>query len=147
MKYLIALLLATNVALGATTTLDAKEVYSRLVTVNHITNAPPLYVSPTNIANAWSNPYGITITAGMLKFANNKDELARLLGHELGHFTLHHHTSSIANEYAADRMAAIYMTPSGYNVCRGALLLKRRGSDGGNDHPADILRYRAFHCS
>ncbi len=147
MKYIIAILLATNVAIAATTPQDAKQVYERLIRANHIKNAPPLYVIEDDDPNAYSSLNEIGINTGMLKFATNDDELARILGHELAHLKLHHHRSSVKNEYAADRMAAIYMSTAGYNVCRGALLLKRRGSNGGNDHPADILRYKAFHCN
>ncbi len=147
MKYIIALLLTTNIAFAGTSALDAKEVYSRLVAANHIKKAPTLYVEENSEVNAYQLGGDIVIYTGMLKYTKNQDELARVLGHELSHFTLHHKRSSVKNEYDADRMGGIYMGIAGYNQCRGALLLKRRGSTGNGDHPADSLRYKAFHCS
>ena len=135
----------TNVFAG-TSALDAREVYNRLVAANHITNAPTLYIENNPEVNAYQSGGDIVIYTGMLDYVKNQDELARVLGHELSHFTLRHRRSNVKNEYAADRMGGIYMGLAGYNQCRGALLLKRRGSNGGNDHPADILRYKAFHC-
>lgn len=150
MNYLVALLvgtLITSTAFSSTSVADAKEVYEHLIAANHITFAPPLYIIKDNSVNAFSSSNKIGINTGMLRYTRNRDELARVLGHELGHKALHHEESNVPNEYAADRMAAIYMRGAGYDVCKGAALLKRRGSNGGSNHPADIDRYRAFHCS
>lgn len=141
-----ALLLLSGSVYSAVSFNKATYIYYHLVAANHIKGAPALVLDPDMDVNAASNS-GITIiTLGMLIYAKNDDEIARVLGHELGHFTLHHQMSSVPNEYAADAMAMRFMVKAGYNKCLGAQLLKRRNATGGTDHPDDILRYRRFNC-
>jgi len=122
-------------------------VYNKLVKDNNLLNAPRLHIVRSSDANAWSGEDGISITTAMLRTVRNQDELARVLGHELGHHYLKHRNSSYAHEYAADMQAAVYMRNAHYNVCRGAALLKRRNNEGDADtHPADYLRWLRFGC-
>lgn len=49
--------------------------------------------------NAFAVPGGfVFITTGMLKFLQNEDELAAILGHEMGHMELRHGMSSVGKE-------------------------------------------------
>lgn len=49
--------------------------------------------------NAFAVPGGfVFITTGMLKFLKNEDELAAILGHEMGHMELRHGMSSVGKE-------------------------------------------------
>ena len=49
--------------------------------------------------NAFAVPGGfVFVTTGMLKFLRNEDELAAILGHEMGHMELRHGMSSVGKE-------------------------------------------------
>lgn len=49
--------------------------------------------------NAFAVPGGfVFVTTGMLKFVKNEDELAAILGHEMGHMELRHGMSSVGKE-------------------------------------------------
>ncbi len=49
--------------------------------------------------NAFAVPGGfVFVTTGMLKFLKNEDELAAILGHEMGHMELRHGMSSVGKE-------------------------------------------------
>lgn len=49
--------------------------------------------------NAFAVPGGfVFVTTGMLKFLQNEDELAAILGHEMGHMELRHGMSSVGKE-------------------------------------------------
>jgi hypothetical protein len=82
--------------------------------------------------NAFSNGHDVVVTTGMLDFVRSDDELALIIGHEMGHFILGHppmHTSdkllaSIGirsglfwkREEAADRLALRLMAAAGYDL-------------------------------
>jgi len=80
--------------------------------VNHVgrnlalaSNAPYLYspytfiVLKTSQINAFAAPGGlIMITTGMLAFVKNEDELAAILGHEIGHVELDHGVGAVGQE-------------------------------------------------
>ncbi|MDB5693706.1 MAG: hypothetical protein JWO81_2769 [Alphaproteobacteria bacterium] len=82
--------------------------------------------------NAFSNGHDVIVTTAMLDFVRSDDELALIVGHELGHFILGHppmHGSdkllaSIGirsgvfwkREEAADRMALRLMAAAGYDL-------------------------------
>jgi len=68
-------------------------------------NAPYLYSPYTFIVlnskeiNAFAAPGGIImITTGMLKFVQSEDELAGILGHEIGHVEMHHGAGAVGQE-------------------------------------------------
>ena len=49
--------------------------------------------------NAFAVPGGfVVVTTGMLKFLNDEDELAAILGHEMGHMELRHGMKSVGKE-------------------------------------------------
>lgn len=67
-------------------------------------NAPRLYspwifmVSGSREINAWAAPGGlIVVTTGMMEFLENEDELAFILGHELGHVEMQHNIEDIGD--------------------------------------------------
>jgi hypothetical protein len=105
--------------------------------------------------NAFSNGHDVVVTTAMLDFVRSDDELALIIGHEMGHFILGHppmHTSdkllaSIGigaaifwkREEAADRMALRLMAAAGYGL-DAAIPFWRRFL-GQYDNDPQIFRY------
>jgi len=84
----------------------------------------------------------ILITAPMLTFALNDDELAFIIGHEYGH-ALHSNSrkSQWNQEYLADIEGVTLMSKAGYDCRKGVEILKRFDDPASNDHPDSISRY------
>jgi Zn-dependent protease with chaperone function len=122
------------------------EVYNKLTKANNFLYPPYLKIKDSNVSNASSEGRWIVITTAMLRDIKNKDELARVLGHELGHHYNHHIFPSKANEYDADRKAIEYMEKAKYNKCIAAELFKRRNSGVSKHHPSDRDRLKKFNC-
>lgn len=142
-KYLLLLVLGiSSTCYGY----DTRAIFNKLRAVSGLNNTTLKYEKCARDvgAYAWNNQ--VVVCYNTLKDARNSDEMARILGHELGHLALHHKRSTISNEYAADAMAKIYMLKANYNVCRGVLLLKRRDLPEFDHHPSDYSRYLRFNC-
>lgn len=118
----------------------AQNVFTQLqlITRTHY----KLYISNSNEVNAEFNGFNVTINEGMLRFINNKNELAQVLGHELAHrYTL--------NESNADYSGFILAKQAGYNSCAGINIFKRFAKLDGNKktdrvHPRSLDRYKAL---
>ncbi len=123
----------------------AKEVYHRIVNANGIT-APKLVLDPDVSVNASVNSNGIFITAGMLAFVRDDDEVGLVLGHELAHYVLHHNGSTPSRELVADRLGAIYEDVAGYNHCKGIQVLYRFHNGADRTHPSSDERYNKLKC-
>lgn len=142
----ILLLLMVSGSCYSMTFNQAQVVYDTLVARNGFTVHPRLVFDPSKEVNASCSVMRITVNAGMLKFVRNSNELAMILGHELGHFSLHHQGSTPSNEYAADSLGAKYAAKGGYNRCSGADVY-RRFHDGPSDtHPDSASRYKRLQC-
>ncbi|HEY1605343.1 MAG TPA: M48 family metalloprotease [Allosphingosinicella sp.] len=105
--------------------------------------------------NAFSNGHDVIVTTALLDFVHSDDELALIVGHELGHFILGHppmHTgdkllASIGiraetywkREEAADRMAIRLMAAAGYDL--DAVIPFWRRFLGKYDNDPQIFRY------
>lgn len=122
------------------------QVYDRLVNDNHVNNPPRLQIVVSNKINAYNRGHVIVIYTGMLRYLKNDAEVASVLGHELGHYVLHHLRSTIPNEFAADRQGAIFMENIGYNRCVGFKWFIRLNDLGSDDHPASFVRYNVLGC-
>ncbi len=100
---------------------DATEVYNNLQKYSGVPGGiPPLVVLESREINAWITPENLTITTGMLYFIHNKDELAAVLGHEMGHYLLQHFDlpgDSRIHEANADKFGVYLMLRAGYDVC------------------------------
>lgn len=144
MRYLLLLVISCNsyaMSFG-----QAQVIYQKLVAANGISIYPGLYLDPDSAPNASSSPMRIDVTAGMLRFVRNADELALVLGHELGHYTLHHTGSTPSREFAADRLGAQYEDRAGYNHCRGVQVLYRFHDKADSTHPDSDDRYSRLRC-
>lgn len=57
----------------------------------------PVGLKFSTAINAYANGKSITVTTGMMEFADRDEELALVVGHELAHNTMHHVPKSIRN--------------------------------------------------
>lgn len=125
---------------------EAQAIYNKIAIINNIP-APILVLRDNVEVNADETDTRIAVNSGMLLFVKNQSEIALVLGHELGHFTLHHEYSSIAHEYAADYKGAIYMSNAGFKRCLGAQMFKRMYQGPSDDHPMAKDRITHLGCS
>lgn len=86
-------------------------------------------LAQTSTINAYADGKNITMTAGMMNFVKNDDELALIIGHELGHNTMGHIRKIISNiiltagatrytrpfETESDYVGLYYMVRAGYS--------------------------------
>ncbi|WP_026942683.1 M48 family metallopeptidase [Hellea balneolensis] len=86
-------------------------------------------LSQTSTINAYADGRNITMTTGMMNFVKNDDELALIVGHELGHNTMGHIRKVVSNiilslggtrytrpfESESDYVGLYYMVRAGYN--------------------------------
>ena len=86
-------------------------------------------LAQTSTINAYADGKNITMTAGMMNFVKNDDELALIIGHELGHNTMGHIRKIVSNiiltagatrytrpfESESDYVGMYYMVRAGYS--------------------------------
>ncbi len=70
--------------------------------------------------NAFADGNRIIITTGMIRFAENDDELALVLGHELAHNTMGHLKKQMGNRLIGTLLGAIILARTGVDVTRAA---------------------------
>lgn len=95
---------------------DVEEVFQKLTT--HWKDAPYAFkvrVSEVDLPNAFAFPGGtIVVTQGLLNMVQSENELAFVLGHELGHFRNRDHLRRMGRLMAAQIMvSAIFSSSSG----------------------------------
>lgn len=87
-------------------------------------------LAPTSTINAYATGKTITMTAGMMNFVKDDNELALIIGHELGHNTMGHIRKIVTNyilsvggtrytrpfESEADYVGMYYIARAGYNL-------------------------------
>ena len=146
-KIIITLLLSFAISTSyAMTGGSAYSIYKQIIQANGMKKYPTLVIVKSKVNNAYSGGGKIVVFSGLLRAVANSDELALVLGHELGHYTLGHMMSSPAHEYAADKLGAQYMSRAGYNICRGAYYHAKRHNKDSATHPASYKRYKALGC-
>lgn len=136
------------------TAVDVQEVYNNLQKVSGLPGQiPPVSIVDDDEINAWMTPTGMNVTTGMLKFLQSKDELAAVMGHEMGHFVLQHFQldgDSRLHEANADKFGLFVMMRAGYNPCVIEGLWKRFEGVYGDDiltssHPSPSQRADEMH--
>lgn len=128
---------------AATTKQQAESIYKKIIQSNGFWIYPKLNFSNSREMNASSGTIYITINQGMLD-NTNVDELALVIGHELGHWKLHHRSSTPSNELEADKAGWIYGSAAGYNMCRGKNIFKKFKQRASKTHPHPKDRYRSL---
>lgn len=126
---------------------QAQAIYVKLCANNGFTKHPVLTLNPTSEVNASYFGNTIMVNKGMLTYVHNADELALIIGHELGHYAKRNATlTDYQAEYGADADGAIYAAKAGYNRCIGAKAILRFHDPDSSDHPASIKRYNRIKC-
>ncbi len=148
MRFILStiLLISVNICNAGMTFRDAQEVYNRLTQRNNFYLYPELKFNPSSEINAQTTPWFISINSGMLSFVKNADELALILGHELGHFKRGDPESRPDREYASDALGAKYEDNAGYNHCVGVEVLRRFNTPDSKTHPNSESRYQRLKC-
>ncbi len=142
---------------GQVSKTDVVEVYNRLAAN---TGAPELLngikVIKSDVVNAWTDESrSVTLTTGILETIHSKDELAEVIGHEIGHVLLGHvdagdvqelygldeSSTQRIKEANADKFGVYLMLKSGYDVCQAKNWFKTLSETEGssvllNDHPS-----------
>ena len=131
--------------------LNVQEVFNKLARVSGTGHMEPLLISSSDEINAWTDGQNITITKGLLRVLKNEDELAVILGHEMGH-VLAGDTSRNGQtidprylEANADKIGAYLMLRAGFDVCRGKEVMRTFQELFGDDaasttHPDHAFR-------
>ena len=141
----IILTIMLNCSYASVTMKQAREVLERLDRVTSTHHL--LWRSSSKEVNAHASWSGIYINQGMLEFLDNEDELAEILGHELGH--IHYgdvwQTHYKAMETRADIYGFNLAKAAGFNACNGAEVMHKFeivfGNRVNNTHPQNRVRY------
>lgn len=145
MRYLCGLLLViVSICSNAMSFNQASVIFERLSKASN-TNLY-LALDPDESVNAHQSAHGVYLNKGMLRFVRNEDEMAMVLGHEIGHYVLGHWTSTPKNEYASDVFGARLVSKAGYNRCKGVLVILRFHDGDSSTHPASNKRYNRIKC-
>lgn len=128
---------------GAVSFSSAETVFKRLLSKNHITGYTHLVYSKDVDINAYSTGGKVVIYAGMLRYLQNNQELAMVLGHELAHEV------GESNEANSDVLGAMFARQAGYSVCAGAQWLTRVPvvyTPANGTYPSSVNRYKNLGC-
>jgi len=145
MKYLLLFLISFQSY--SMTFEHTNKIYQKIIKANKFVYVPKLKLVYSPKVNAHSGFSSITVNSAMLLFVKNDSEMALVLGHELAHYMLGHMISNYSNEFAADERGAKYARQSGYNSCKGALVILRLNSPNSPTHPSSSSRYAALGCN
>lgn len=120
--------------------IKAQEIYTQLLKYTGVTGYlnPKINIINSGLINAWTDGESVNITVGMLNFIKNNDELALVIGHEIGHVILGHLVvddgiDQRLKEANSDKYSIYLMLRAGYNVCNADELWKRLVLIEGND--------------
>lgn len=158
-KIIATLILSVSVAATANARVSQKELEEIATKLSDKTGVSfELRIDTSEDVNAWAECGNvITVTKGALD-TFKYDEVAFLLGHEIGHLGLGHVGSPYLNctnanyvwkksEADADLYSMDAMKESGFDACRGGsgtflLFLREYGDNGGPDDPHPSNTYR-----
>lgn len=128
-----------------------------------ITEYVPLTIDPSDTINAYATTTGITLYQGMIDMAENDDQIALVLGHEIAHViskdtttteegdNVYHRSLLISvAEARADKLGAVYVMKAGYDVCEARELWSKFAKTGDylfSDHPGYAYRYHELNIN
>lgn len=123
---------------------DVGEIYQQLVDKGDIQNAPTINITSSDSVTAGYRSFdnSIMVTKGSVSIMN-RNEMAFVLLHELGHFTMQT-GGTWDSEMDADQWASIKGRKMGFNMCKGVKILKIFQQD--TEHPAGAMRYNTVKC-
>ncbi|MEX0923471.1 MAG: M48 family metalloprotease [Rhodovibrionaceae bacterium] len=105
-----------------------------------------VYDHSSEVPNAWAeDPYKITLTRGLLQFMQNEDEVAAIVGHEMGHHIVGHLDKKRDNYVIGSVLGAILGAAAGAAAGDGstAVMGGALGSQAGG--MAGIISYSKEH--
>ncbi|MBF0445255.1 MAG: M48 family metalloprotease [Magnetococcales bacterium] len=95
---------------------NQQGVRSEIIVYPEPTCRQPISLYTVNtISAAEVDNLRVYITTGMLRFLQNDDQLAWILGHELAHITLHSQGSTKTSEHLADYVGSYFTARAGYD--------------------------------
>lgn len=109
---IIALLVIAGSAFSVTaeaalSSSDAHEVWGKVAAATNLTSMP-FEVKEEKVPNAWvTNGSSVTVTTGLLKLLETKDELYGVFAHEAGHVKLNHYQSTVNKNVGLSIGAAV----------------------------------------
>lgn len=111
LKIIALLVVACGVFSGAAeaalTHNDAHEVWGKVAAATELTSMP-FDVKEDKVPNAWvTNGSSVTVTTGLLKLLDTKDELYGVFAHEAGHVKLNHYQNTVNKNVGLSIGAAI----------------------------------------
>ncbi len=114
---------ASRVPGNGITNADVQNIYNNLQKYTGLPGTlPALVIQDNPLINAWISEGGLVITTGIIKFVKNKDQLAAIIGHEMGHYMLGHLRNELTDdsrmhEANCDKIGIELMLRAGYNPC------------------------------
>lgn len=81
--------------------------------------SPDVFVVEDSTVNAYADGKNIVVNTGLLRFMENDDELALIIGHELAHNDLGHIKAQNANAITGAILGGIVTAVTGVNVVNG----------------------------
>ena len=138
-KYLLisVLFLLSSSVNASVTWQQTKEVFQKLGGGD----MPLLLVKDSDPNASYNENLGgkqwIQVNTGMLSFAKDENEIAMILGHEIGHWKL-----QTENETRADEYGAQLIESKGFDRCDGIQVIWRFHDNGDKEHPPSAVRYK-----
>lgn len=138
---------------------EVRVIYNNLWKYSGLGGAykPEFKIVESAEINAYQMEDLIVIYTGMIKFSNDRDEIAGVLAHEIAHYLLEHQALNPTGgkdhqtilEGNADKFSIYLMLRAGYNVCKIQNLWRHlRDVDGdyevNSDHPNYSYRIWQF---
>lgn len=128
--------------------------YNKIKAASGFKTSAELVILPNADLRAYTNHRHIYMSQGFLDFLKSTDELAVILGHELGHIYQSHTFRTplepIAAEAESDRLGYLWASNAGYNACAISETFLRMGNTYGNHktktHPTNLSRVAANAC-
>lgn len=145
-RYSFLLVFFWTIQSHSVTVKEVGDTYRHIIFINGYKNPPALlYNKLDNTMNAAYIPAinSIIWNKGATKFVKNKEEVAWILGHELGHWE-NKNGSTWKTEMAADKSGVAISKRAGYNGCKGAKLLVRFGKESDKYHPSGVNRWKSL---
>lgn len=134
-----------------------RSVGTKLLAAMSLGGPIPFEVLDSNEVNAYNRGGKVYVTLGMLRFVRNDDELALVVGHELGHLVAERRgeagrLSPENRERTADHHALVGLHRAGYNLVAACELWERMATELAQtpmrwmgSHPSFAERYVRGH--
>ena len=125
---------------------DIYRIANQILKANHLSPLKKLLIINSTEYNAmYVGNNTVVIYTGLLKNIPNKEQLAFVIAHEIGHRDRHDTRSTYKSELAADKLGFKYIQKAGFNMCKGAEFLRNLSGDA-NTHPDGKIRFAASGC-